>query len=167
MHPRAPIEEIVSGLADTTIRVPARRERGQATVEFALILPVFLLLVAGIVKFGIALNYWLDMQRVANQGARWATVNAYPGCPRTGPNSPCSPTLQNYLAAQKIAQGEILKTCITFPNATSAIGDPVKVAISRPMNLGIPFVPISVTINGSATMRLEQAAGRFAAGCST
>ena len=50
------------------------RESGQATVEFALILFPLLLLVAGIIWFGIGLNYWLDMQRIANQGARWAAV---------------------------------------------------------------------------------------------
>jgi hypothetical protein len=61
-------------------------------VEFALILLPFLLLVGGIVYFGIALNYWLDTQRLANEGARWAVVNEYPGCPRTGPPTPCVPS---------------------------------------------------------------------------
>ena len=51
------------------------RESGQAMVEFALILFPLLLLVAGIIQFGIGLNYWLDMKRIANQGARWAAVN--------------------------------------------------------------------------------------------
>ena len=55
------------------------RESGQALVEFALILPVFVLLVVGIIQFGVGLNYWLDMQRIANQGARWAVVNKFPG----------------------------------------------------------------------------------------
>ena len=36
------------------------RESGQAMVEFALILLPLLLLVAGIIQFGIGLNYWLD-----------------------------------------------------------------------------------------------------------
>ena len=59
------------------------RESGQAMVEFALILFPLLLLVAGIIQFGIGLNYWLDMQRIANQGARWAAVNNWPpDCPR-------------------------------------------------------------------------------------
>jgi hypothetical protein len=67
---------------------PARarrdRESGQATVEFALILFPMLMLVAGIIYFGIGLNYWLDMNRVANQGARWAAVDNWPAtCART------------------------------------------------------------------------------------
>ena len=60
------------------------RESGQATVEFALILVPLLIIVAGIIYFGIGLNYWLDMNKVANQGARWAAVNNWPPqCDRT------------------------------------------------------------------------------------
>ena len=53
-------------------------ESGQAMVEFALILFPLLLIVVGVIQFGIGLNYWLDMQRIANQGARWASVNCGP-----------------------------------------------------------------------------------------
>src|SRR5918992_653966 len=53
-------------------------ERGQALVEFALILPLFLILVIGLIQFGVGLNYWLDLNRLANQGARWAVVNCNP-----------------------------------------------------------------------------------------
>ena len=140
-------------------------ERGQTVVEFALILPVFVVLVAGVIRFGIALNYWLDIQRVANQGARWAVVNRYPlpnGTSCTGA-SPCSPTLQQVMGQQRLASGENTVPCISFTAnsgpgdpATPAIGDPVTVSITRKFSLGIPFVPLSVNINGSATMRLEQ-----------
>ena len=71
------------------------RESGQALVEFALILPLFLMIVVGIIQFGVGLNFWLDMQRIANQGARWAVVNEYPGCPRSGPTTPCATSLQH------------------------------------------------------------------------
>ena len=61
------------------------RESGQAAVEFALILIPMLILIGGIIYFGIGLNYWLDMNRVANQGARWAAVNNWPPqCDRGG-----------------------------------------------------------------------------------
>ena len=71
------------------VRFGHARESGQAMVEFALILFPLLLLVAGIIQFGIALNYWLDMQRIANQGARWAAVNNWPpDCPRGSTSCP-------------------------------------------------------------------------------
>ncbi len=142
-----------------------RGERGQVIVEFALILPVFIILVAGIIKFGIALNYWLDMQRVANQGARFAAVNSWPGCPRGAASCTGANSLQTYLAAsnQKLAQGENWTTYICFPSTTSAIGDPVTVRVTRDMNLGIPFLPLKVHMKGSSTMRLEQAATNITA----
>ena len=90
------------------VRCGHGRESGQSTVEFALILFPLLLLVAGIIQFGIALNYWLDMQRVANQGARWAAVNNWPpDCPRGGPLSSCTGanTLQATLQRQMLTKG--------------------------------------------------------------
>jgi len=147
-----------------------KHERGQVLVEFALLLPLFLMIVVGIIQFAIALNFWLDMQRIANQGARWAVVNEYPGCPRTGPNTPtCTPTLQNYLASQKVAQGENLTVRICFPLGSGTVGNPVKVKISQPlsfMRIVSAFTPdriLSFTLRAEATMRLEQNAGRYAA----
>jgi hypothetical protein len=138
-------------------------------VEFALILFPLLLLVAGIIQFGIALNYWLDMQRLANQGARWAVVNAYPGCPRTGPNSPCTPSLQQYIACQPIATALKPTVAISFPNGSTEddVGDPVKVSLSTPFTF-VPIVEIGTfTLRASATMRLEQDRGRYTEGSYT
>ncbi len=74
---RADKGSMVSAVHANAPRAPRRAEResGQALVEFALILPLFLLIVVGIIQFGVGLNFWLDMQRIANQGARWAVVD--------------------------------------------------------------------------------------------
>ena len=142
-------------------------ESGQATTEFALILFPLLILVAGIIYFGIALNYWLDMHRLANQGARWAVVNSYPGCPRTGPPTPCSPTLQRYVACQPVAGALKPTVTISFPDgATSTdddIGDPVKLELASPFKL-VPIIGWgTINLRAKATMRLEQDATRFRA----
>jgi hypothetical protein len=144
------------------------RERGQALVEFALILFPLLLIVAGIIQFGIGLNYWLDMQRVANQGARWATVNNWPpDCPRGSVSctnvqicrtARSRTTLQNTLACQVLADGlhdaSIVKIC--YPNGTELAGDPVRVEITAPFTF-IPILEIgTITLRSDATMRLEQ-----------
>jgi TadE-like protein len=132
-------------------------------VEFALILLPFLLLVGGIIYFGIALNYWLDTQRLANQGARWAVVNEYPGCPRTGPPTPCAPTLQRQIACQAVADGLKPTVSISFPNGPSAStrGNPVKVIVSTSFTM-LPIVGVgTITLRGEATMRIEQNATRY------
>ncbi len=49
-----------------------RRSRGQALVEFALILPVFLLILSGILDFGFMLNARMTVISAAREGARAA-----------------------------------------------------------------------------------------------
>jgi Flp pilus assembly protein TadG len=51
------------------------REDGQATVEFALVLPVLALLLLGIVQFGIAFNHYLTLTDAVRAGARQAAVS--------------------------------------------------------------------------------------------
>ena len=134
------------------------RESGQATTEFALILFPLLILVAGIIQFGIGLNYWLDMQRIANQGARWAAVNNWPpDCPRGSTSCGSPNTLQETLERQVFTAG--LQSAVTieicYPSTTKASGDPVKVHLEAPFT----FLPIlglgTITLGADATMRLE------------
>ena len=58
------------------------RSDGQTLVEFALVLPIFLLVVMGVFEFGRAITYWHDLNNTAQVAARYAVVNRYPGCPR-------------------------------------------------------------------------------------
>src|SRR4029450_12566326 len=79
-----------------SLRRLRRDDRGQALVEFALIAPLFLMLVVGIIQFAVAFNFWFDLQRLANQGARSAAVNCgTAAAPQCG-----SSTLENYLSAR-------------------------------------------------------------------
>jgi len=135
------------------------RERGQALVEFALLAPVFLLIVAGIIQFGVALNFWFDMQRVANQGARWAVVNCGPPT-----STVCDPTLQTALENDVISFGNnpTVEICMeqrsgNGPNGQeAAVGDPVTVRLTDTFEF-VPIVGIgSITLRGAATMRIEQ-----------
>ena len=149
-------------------------ERGQAMVEFALILFPLLILVAGIIQFGIGLNFWLDENRIANQGARWAVVNSWPGCARTAAADSCvatpactaaptNTTLANYLKCQAISQGlrNSVTVSVCYPDDGNAsndgeVGTPVRVRLEAPFT----FVPIlnigTINLRGTATMRLEQ-----------
>ena len=51
-----------------------RGEKGQSLVEFALVLPVLVLLVIGMIEFGRVLNVWLIVGNGAREGARYAAV---------------------------------------------------------------------------------------------
>lgn len=49
-------------------------KKGQSLVEFALILPVLLLLLLGIVEFGLAFNAHVTLVHAAREGARYGAV---------------------------------------------------------------------------------------------
>jgi TadE-like protein len=145
-------------------------ERGQATVEFALILIPLLILVVGIIQFGIGLNFWLDEQRIANQGARFAVVNSWPGCPRsepvplTGANCTGTNTLQAYLGKQALSQGlkNSVSINICYPDdgdpstAVGTVGTPVRVTLDSPYKFRAIMQLGTLNLRGKATMRLEQ-----------
>jgi Flp pilus assembly protein TadG len=52
------------------------RERGAAAVEFALLLPVLLLIIFGTIDFGRALNAQITLTQAAREGARLAALGA-------------------------------------------------------------------------------------------
>jgi Flp pilus assembly protein TadG len=53
-----------------------RRTRGQALVEFSLILPVFILVLSGIMDFGVLLYSRITVINAAREGARAASIVA-------------------------------------------------------------------------------------------
>ncbi|MFW6136393.1 MAG: TadE family protein, partial [Chloroflexota bacterium] len=56
--------------SSTMIRSLVRDNRGQELVEYALTLPIFLLLVIGIMEFGVTVFVYNTMANAAREGAR-------------------------------------------------------------------------------------------------
>jgi Flp pilus assembly protein TadG len=50
------------------------RDRGSVAVEFALLLPVLLLLIFGVIDFGRAINAQITLTQAAREGARLAAL---------------------------------------------------------------------------------------------
>lgn len=141
-----------------------RSERGQAAVEFALVVPVFCLLVLALIDFAKALNYWLDANHLANEGVRQAAV--------IGSTAQPSPSLAGWIQQQaestelRNGTGSVTspaQVCITFlTNPTTGtsgrVGDPIKVTVTAPFKF-IPFVgAATIDIRAESTMRLERPA---------
>jgi Flp pilus assembly protein TadG len=55
-----------------------RHDGGQATVEFALALPILLIVVLGLTQVGVAIRNELAVELAAREGARAAAVSANP-----------------------------------------------------------------------------------------
>jgi len=51
-------------------------EQGQSLVEFALIVPILLLLTTGIFVFGLAMNNYMQLTNAVSVGARTVAINA-------------------------------------------------------------------------------------------
>lgn len=128
-------------------------------VEFALILVPLLLLVVGMLQFGIVLNAKIDETHLASSGARYAAVNQNPG-----PGS-----LQDYIkeAADTQDMRDTATVCVEYPTGSSQVGDPVKVTMSYDYQLLPLLGGIMITVQGDATMRLEAVPDNISAGCST
>lgn len=133
-------------------------------VEFALVLPITLLLVIGILDFGKAVNYWIDETHLANTGARFAVVNNNPGAAD-------GLTLQQYVKSlgntDELKDG--MQVCVEFPAGSQGVGDPVKLVVTYPYNwlsfLDSKLGLTETTITSTATMRLEAPPGAYEAGC--
>ena len=117
-----------------------RNEKGASAVEFALVVPIFLMLVFGIFQFGIAFNNWIALTHAAREGVRLAAVGQYDE-QRVRDSAP-SVSIQS----------------ISVSGQDGFIGDPVTVIVTgNVLNINIPLAGNwPVTLTSTAVMRLEQ-----------
>jgi len=130
-----------------------KREKGQNLVEFALILPVFLLLVVGMAEFGRA----------------WMTRNILTGAAREAVRAAAVETQANaYNSAKTIADAILVSASIpvalTPPDFNDAVNTPVptvsvSITYSYPLIIAgfIPGLPgPTIPLRGTASMRRER-----------
>jgi len=169
-----------------TFRRPSPKdERGVALIEFALVLPMVLLLLLGMIDVGKAVNYWNDETHLANEGARAAAVNNSPD-----PNWAASKTTAAYkinTAIKNQADSAELRNggrsisspngspggvsiCIWFPGVARGTnpvpssawqaGQPVQVVVRAQYNWLAYLVGRGVRahsdLTATSTMRIEQ-----------
>lgn len=152
---RAPRTPRMSRLFPALSGRSMRSESGQGVVEFALVLPLLAMLIWVFILFGKALYYYVDLTHVANEGARLAAVNQ----PQSGSN------LAQTICNQFGTNSELYKgsgtvspanVTISYPTSSKQVGQPVKVDVKTTYKW-FPFMGLAnITIDGSATMRIEQ-----------
>jgi TadE-like protein len=128
-----------------------RGHDGVAMTEFALVLPIFVLIIVGLISFGRVFFYWIEANHIANETARWAAVDQRPDLTKS---------LQQYARdSGGTVEFSDAKVCIqvpTNPPTAPVMGGPIQVRISKKFS----FVPIlgigNITVRGSATMRIER-----------
>jgi Flp pilus assembly protein TadG len=130
--------------------------RGAALAELALVLPLLLLLLLGMLDFGKAFNEWMSQTHLANEGARLAAVNYCPtpssdgsgnlicdwssiGCGASDANTCLAQYIDNQTMSE-LKNGRTgdayapaqnrAKVCISYPNGSATqVGDPVTVQV--------------------------------------
>lgn len=142
------------------------RQEGASAVEFALILPVFILLVFGIVEFSLAYNRTQGVHAASREGARIASFARPPDAIRDAIDSTLPPTVSSSdvdidVGGTAIRQsGGNLDPTRTW--CTTGGGTEQTVEVTLTLNgdqydINIPLLNLSNTfgIDSSATFRCE------------
>lgn len=117
-------------------RTGRTNDRGAAMVEFALILPILVVLLLGIMEFGRAYNAKISIQAAAREGARALALDEDPG------------------AAVAAADDDVLGDSVTITSSTPCPGPYATVTVSAPITYRIPFINLGTrTISATASMR--------------
>jgi Flp pilus assembly protein TadG len=141
-------------------------------VEFALVAPIFFLILFGIIDFGRYVYYVQILNNAAREGARYAIVHGYNSLSRTGPPDDASgaavvAVVKQY-AIGVIGDSTVLDVAPTWwdsatePDPAAAVGtgngtnvreDVVQVVVTYQFQSVIPLVPIPpIEVKGSSTL---------------
>jgi Flp pilus assembly protein TadG len=144
--------------AMTGRRPDRRRSRGQALAEFAIVAPVFFLLIFAILDFGRYVYYVQVLNNAAREGARYAIVHGSNSFQPAGP-APDDPAVD--AVVRNFAVGVTGNSALTVssvwgtpPNPpTNNRGSKVDVSVTYAFHPLIPLIPIPpITITGEATL---------------
>ena len=137
-----------------------QRGRGQALVEFALALPVFLMLLMAVFDLGRAIYMYNGVAEAARELARVTSV--YPGTPGALGSTPQTAAV---LATQKAlipALGDPTFTCVDIDGSsiteTCVAGMQVKVVIVAPYTPVTPGLSLvgTLALASSSTFSIQQ-----------
>ena len=123
------------------MRSTVRDERGQTAVEFALIAPLLIVLLLGIIQFGIAFHDYVTITDAARAGARKAIVARF----ASGNFTEATQTVKD--SASSLDQKLLAKPGaiqITDP-AGMVAGSQVTVTVNYPYTIDIPLIGLTVT----------------------
>jgi len=136
-------------------RLCRRNRRGAAAVEFAVVAPVFFLLVFGLIEFGRMVMVQQVITNASREGSRVAVLDD----PREGSvvTAGVIQTVENYLDSAGINGADIVVT--PDPPTSAGYGEPVTVTVSIPFDqvswLPSPFFLGGRTMTATTVMRRE------------
>jgi hypothetical protein len=135
------------------------KSRGQTLVEFALILPIFLLVLMGILDLGRAVYYSSTLSNAAREAARQAIVDQT--CSHVSGEA-----IQRTVGMSNVSvtvvwlnpSGTQTRTCQPTPSGTANIGDRVVVTLGYDYNAATPIIGNlvgTIHLQGTSTFGVE------------
>ncbi len=140
-------------------------EKGQALVEFALLVPIFLILMFAIVDFGMGFHSWITVTNSAREGARLGAVSATADAIEIRVRQTADLINEDVKMTVTVGCGPSSDPPPTDPCPTQA-GDSVVVKVDYEYNLITPLASLvnflsgdilgpTLTLSSTAEMRLE------------
>lgn len=120
-------------------------ERGAAAVEFALVVPLLLLLVVGIAEFGRAYNISTTLASAARTGARTMALENSASAARTA--------TQGAATGLTLSASQITITPSSCPSPSTGTTTLVTVSVTYPMTFVTKLLGPSITLKGTGVMR--------------
>lgn len=125
-----------------------KNEKGQSIVEFALLLPILILIIMAIIEFGLLLNSYLALNNASREGARIGVVGGTDAQIKSAILT-TSPTLN----------ASDLSLMVTPSQALRKSGDTLKVTVNYKYHTIIPIIGNIinnlVNLNAETSMRIE------------
>jgi Flp pilus assembly protein TadG len=118
------------------------RERGAAAVEFALILPVLLLMVFGMLEFSRAYNTQISLSGAAREGARVMAIH-----------DDADMAVDAAIAAAPSVNPVVTSGDITITPASCSSGEQVEFSIDYDLPLMTGFFGVTLPISGVGVMQ--------------
>ena len=131
-----------------------RSESGASAVEFALLLPVLMMILFGIIEFGLALHRQAILTNASREGARLGIVQSIPAITTAAVNA----KIDTYLTAAGITPGSVTRNS-PFPGVGGVTGTPVTVTLTLPYTYavlpGLTSIAPTINLTAQTVMRHE------------
>jgi Flp pilus assembly protein TadG len=153
-----------------------RGERAQSLAEMAILLPIFLILVFGIIDFGMGLRAYIQVAQATREGARFGVLGNQPGSFSAGGSGDCNGSTSTNVVGKVCSTidgldlSDVQTVTVTCPDgagaAPCASGDTIEVHASYNYHYITPVKTIinffsggalsdTITISSTSTMRAE------------
>lgn len=128
--------------------VGARSRGGSVAVEFGLVLPILLVLVAGAMSWGHVLAQEVTLVQIARDGA----LAGGRAAAADGPDAVARARVEEGLAA---AGFDVSSSTVTVTRISVPTGAAIQVSVAMPVDVLLDLVPLPDTLNARTTARLE------------